>query len=235
MPNLTMEKYLNGGSTFLNVNTAHTYLITTSTTFNVPVTGKYLVVLCGGAGSGASYDTTMKLTSGNSGDIQAMLIDLTAGENITVTIGAGGPGVLSNSDGNRGGITSFGSYFSTKDVDNGGKLNAVVADGGTFKCKSILVNNTVVNSDYSEYELVPNVIQFDSRFVDGASYGESTTSVKPGGAKSYWANGGKAGRVGTVTPEAGSLGSGGGGQSQAVGYSADGGDGVCSIKLVEEY
>ena len=107
-----------------------------SGTFTVPDGVTRLIVYLfgagGGGGGGASadqYDFTYNSQGGGgggSGEVKRVEIDVTPGQQIPVTIGAGGLGGGPGRHGNNGGLTSFGSFASV----NGGRR------GGTrFSCR----------------------------------------------------------------------------------------------------
>lgn len=106
---------------FLAVGTSWTY--TANTTFAVPVTGSYQVELHGGGGGGGgggSYSMGADGGYGGNGGGSGMqqTTQLTAGEQVQVTIGQGGAG--SRSAGSSGGASSFGS-ITVQGGGGGGK------------------------------------------------------------------------------------------------------------------
>lgn len=111
----------------------------TSTTWTVPVTGKYLVTAIGGGGSGAAgVQTTFFIGSGAAGGLAQALVPLAAGTVLTITCGAGGAAVAGSTTataGNNGGTTTVtGDVLNL--IANGGQggvtnFNTTSASGGT--------------------------------------------------------------------------------------------------------
>lgn len=123
---MILEDILGGGSNSLGyVNGEDLEIIETSGNFTAPTSGKYLVILSGGGGGGGACGGSgyALAIGGNSGDMKALEVTLSAGEIVPVTIGAGGTGETIFNAGNAGdgGVSSFGSYLSTLNVANGGK------------------------------------------------------------------------------------------------------------------
>lgn len=82
------------------------------TNFTVPAGITSLIVtVFGGGGSGYCNGTGYYGTGGNGGVAKA-LISVTPGQNILMTIGAGGASRASTGVGNAGGTTQFGTYLS---------------------------------------------------------------------------------------------------------------------------
>lgn len=104
-----------------------------SGTFTAEVTGTYMVTLCGGGGGGgagspwqgSAYGSSPGGGGGGSGECEVVTVDMTAGEEYTVVIGAAGIGGVGNTSGNAveaatdGGATSFTSTTTTIEVDGG--------------------------------------------------------------------------------------------------------------------
>jgi hypothetical protein len=88
----------------ISVPTKMSWLLTSSGTFTVPLSGNYYLELHGGGG-GANYDYSH--TGGGSGQVYSSIY-LTAGI-YNVTIGKGGESSI-NAQATAGGATSFGSY-----------------------------------------------------------------------------------------------------------------------------
>lgn len=113
------------------------FVLGQSKTWTVPTTGKIKVVLTGGGGQGAfvpnSHSTIQNNensgTGGGAGGYSEKLIEVTAGETFTVTIGAGGfSSVAVNSlsgitNGNNGGNSSFVTASAAESVN-------MIANGG---------------------------------------------------------------------------------------------------------
>lgn len=104
-----------------------------SGTFTAEVTGTYMVTVCGGGGGGgagspyqgSAYGSSPGGGGGGSGECEVVTVDMTAGEEYTVVIGAAGVGGIGNTSGNAvtaatdGGATSFVSTTTTIEVDGG--------------------------------------------------------------------------------------------------------------------
>ncbi|MCC6601241.1 MAG: hypothetical protein IT223_11295 [Crocinitomicaceae bacterium] len=109
--------------------------LTSSGTFTVPA-GVYTVYLtmCGGGGSGGGF---VGSGGGGAATVLSYPISVTPAENITVTIGTGGSSVTGNVNGNSGGTSSFGSYFSTGGGGGGTYSSGAVGAGGTGSSGSV--------------------------------------------------------------------------------------------------
>jgi hypothetical protein len=85
-------------------------VITTSGTYTAPVTGWYKITAKGGGGGGGSgfsfSDGAYGGNGGGEGGTTIRYIPLTAGDTVTVLVGAGGTGGTSGGDGANGGDTS---------------------------------------------------------------------------------------------------------------------------------
>lgn len=220
-------------------------LISTSKTIIVQKTGRYIVFLSGGGGSGAAVGNADNCcgTGGGCGDLAVKNLLLTQDESINVTIGAGGAGVDGNgsnavvTNGNNGGTSSFGSYFSTQSVSNGG---VGVTDGSYIEVNapslSFLpdgVDSSGAKKVYTSKELQmmfdgSRVINSDN-IVNGANYSSASSRIQGGGGKSMLVNGGDAG---AQTPPSSILGAGSGCREYY--SSANGGDGFALMIYVGE-
>lgn len=104
-----------------------------SGTFTAEVTGTYMVTVCGGGGGGgagspyqgSAYGSSPGGGGGGAGECEVVTVDMTAGEEYTVVIGAAGIGGIGNTSGNAvtaatdGGATSFTSTTTTIEVEGG--------------------------------------------------------------------------------------------------------------------
>jgi hypothetical protein len=85
-------------------------------TFIAPISGKYKVTVVGGGGGGGGALGSSSISAagggGGGGGVSIKYIFITAGTNISTTIGAGGTGGTGEVSGNSGGTTSFGVYCS---------------------------------------------------------------------------------------------------------------------------
>lgn len=98
-------------------------------TFTADTTATYRVFAIGGGGGGG-YDEG---AGGGSGRVAYEEIDLTDGDTVAVTIGAGGYAGTSgaNKDGGDGAATTFGTHLTATGGDGGGKNNANGGNGGS--------------------------------------------------------------------------------------------------------
>lgn len=123
----TNWKVVAGSSNLLAVHGSQAF--TASGTFTVP-TGvtllRRVLVVGGGGGSWGSGSSTSAAGAGGGGFAILYNIAVTPGQQITVSIGAGGLGGAVNAAGGSGGTTSFGSYVSA----TGGQSNANQQDAG---------------------------------------------------------------------------------------------------------
>ena len=90
-----------------------------TTTWICPVTGQYTICCIGGGGGcgQGSGNQSGKYSRGGCGYTAISTVQLTQGESIVITIGAGGETPWSGTRGENGGDTTFGSYVTA----NGGK------------------------------------------------------------------------------------------------------------------
>jgi hypothetical protein len=116
---------------------ANSQTFTASGTFTVPAgVDKILVYIAsgaGGGGGGRNGDGTTTHAFGTVGgggggsDYEVpILVPVSPGQNISVTVGAGGAGGVASSaaNGGAGGISSFGSYTSVNNTASGGQVSA---------------------------------------------------------------------------------------------------------------
>lgn len=92
-------------------NLGQRQVFTSSGSFTAPFAGWYFVRAIGGGGAGGGSTGTRNGGGGGSGEYAEGWHYLTAGQVVTVTIGAGGTGNVS-ADGNGGGTTSFGALMT---------------------------------------------------------------------------------------------------------------------------
>lgn len=93
------------------------YTVAGTHIFTAPYTGLYKITVIGGGGGGGGVTTGANYLSaaggGGSGGCAIKYVFLTAGQQITVTVGAGGIGSANGStSGTNGGTSSFGAYCS---------------------------------------------------------------------------------------------------------------------------
>lgn len=111
-------------------------VFTVSGTFVVPANTYKLFprVLGGGGGAGGSGDigggVAQSSGGGGAGGYAEGWVDVTPGQSIAVTAGAGGAGGTLGVDGGPGGSSSFGAFFSASGGDGGKALIGSPAGGG---------------------------------------------------------------------------------------------------------
>lgn len=212
-------------------------LVTTSTVFNVPSDGKYFVLVSGGGGSGGRIDGAGKTASGGgSGFISSDILDLNVGEDITITIGAGGAMASAISmDGNDGGISSFGSYLSAQGGKRGlfSNTGEVVRGGDGYSNGGASVSGAGYKrcSSGSDIQTIPEGIFLNTPFgfyKGGTEFFDGTYGAGAGGGASLLSNGANAGSFSNQHKAL--LGAGGsGGVRPQTGGNNDGGDGFVFI------
>lgn len=116
-------------------------VITTTSTYTVPAGATLLrvhVIGGGAAGGGSSVVFGGGGGGGAGGYSMGYIDDLVGGDTVSVTIGAGGVGVLGDAASNSGGTTSFGTYLtatggsgSTQGSGNTSFRSSSGGDGGT--------------------------------------------------------------------------------------------------------
>lgn len=99
-------------------------MITSSGSWTVPKTGRYMLELYGGGGGTSRHDSRVAGYSGGASCQHYDSVSLVAGDNIDIVIGSGVKGQ------NNGGSTSFGSYS----VSGGGGSSDKVAGAGAGNC-----------------------------------------------------------------------------------------------------
>lgn len=105
-------------------------VFTSSGIFTATKTTTYRVFAIGG-GSGGGFDEG---AGGGSGRVSYMEVNLSDGETVTVTVGAGGYGGTSSGNqrtGGNGEATSFGAHLTAAGGDGGGASNADGGNGGS--------------------------------------------------------------------------------------------------------
>lgn len=124
-----------------------TQTFTSSGTFTVPA-GVSLIkvtVVGGGGGGGGGYQASNYSNAGGGtgggGGVAVGYVSVTPGSTHTVTIGAGGAGTNSWSNGSAGGTSSFGSVLSA--TGGGGGLRAAPFSCGENSCASTGGNGSV--------------------------------------------------------------------------------------------
>ena len=197
----------------------NTRVFTSSGTYTpTPGTKRIRVTITGGGGGGGgcqaiSSNETFFGAGGGAGGTVITILTPTQ-NSYPVTIGAGGAGGVSATNGTSGGNSVFASLIAPGGA-GGGKVGVTNTNGG---------NGGVPSTG-------------DIRITGGnGSDGQSgNTGVSGEGGTSYWGGGGRAGAGGGVSGKA--YGSGGGGAYDAgySGTSMTGGKGAAGICIIEEF
>ena len=194
-------------------------VFTSSGTYTpTPGTKRIRVTITGGGGGGGgckaiSNNETFFGAGGGAGGTVITTLILTK-DSYPVTIGAGGAGGVSATNGLKGGDSSFGS---------------VIAPGGEGGGKSGVTNTNGGNGG------VPSTGGINIIGGNGGDGQSGNIGVSGEGGTSYWGGGGRAGAGGGVSGKA--YGSGGGGAYDAgySGTSMTGGKGAAGICIIEEF
>ncbi|MCV5773741.1 tail fiber protein [Escherichia coli] len=197
----------------------NTRVFTSSGTYTpTPGTKRIRVTITGGGGGGGgckaiSNNETFFGAGGGAGGTVITTLILTK-DSYPVTIGAGGAGGVSATNGLKGGDSSFGS---------------VIAPGGEGGGKSGVTNTNGGNGG------VPSTGGINIIGGNGGDGQSGNIGVSGEGGASYWGGGGRAGAGGGVSGKA--YGSGGGGAYDAgySGASMTGGKGAAGICIIEEF
>ncbi|HHG0640772.1 tail fiber protein [Escherichia coli] len=197
----------------------NTRVFTSSGTYTpTPGTKRIRVTITGGGGGGGgckaiSNNETFFGAGGGAGGTVITTLILTK-DSYPVTIGAGGAGGVSATNGLKGGDSSFGS---------------VIAPGGEGGGKSGVTNTNGGNGG------VPSTVGINIIGGNGGDGQSGNIGVSGEGGASYWGGGGRAGAGGGVSGKA--YGSGGGGAYDAgySGASMTGGKGAAGICIIEEF
>ncbi|HBB3631723.1 TPA: carbohydrate kinase [Escherichia coli] len=197
----------------------NTRVFTSSGTYTpTPGTKRIRVTITGGGGGGGgckaiSNNETFFGAGGGAGGTVITTLILTK-DSYPVTIGAGGAGGVSATNGFKGGDSSFGS---------------VIAPGGEGGGKSGVTNTNGGNGG------VPSTGGINIIGGNGGDGQSGNIGVSGEGGTSYWGGGGRAGAGGGVSGKA--YGSGGGGAYDAgySGTSMTGGKGAAGICIIEEF
>lgn len=197
----------------------NTRVFTSSGTYTpTPGTKRIRVTITGGGGGGGgckaiSNNETFFGAGGGAGGTVITTLILTK-DSYPVTIGAGGAGGVSATNGLKGGDSSFGS---------------VIAPGGEGGGKSGVTNTNGGNGG------VPSTGGINIIGGNGGDGQSGNIGVSGAGGTSYWGGGGRAGAGGGVSGKA--YGSGGGGAYDAgySGTSMTGGKGAAGICIIEEF
>ncbi|MFU2369287.1 glycine-rich domain-containing protein [Escherichia coli] len=197
----------------------NTRVFTSSGTYTpTPGTKRIRVTITGGGGGGGgckaiSNNETFFGAGGGAGGTVITTLILTK-DSYPVTIGAGGAGGVSATNGLKGGDSSFGS---------------VIAPGGEGGGKSGVTNTNGGNGG------VPSTGGINIIGGNGGDGQSGNIGVSGEGGTSHWGGGGRAGAGGGVSGKA--YGSGGGGAYDAgySGTSMTGGKGAAGICIIEEF
>lgn len=187
-------------------------VFTASGTWTKGTNTKYVLVQAvGGGGGGGRY--TSGSCGGGAGGFSQKLIDVSAINTVSVTIGAGGTGATTNGNGTNGGNTTFGTHVTC----NGG-------GGGAYRYQDQTANGgTASGGDVN--------IKGGNGAINDLQAGNYTNLSGVGGA-SYFGGGGYGSTASNSTAGVNgqAYGSGGGG-----GSNSNGGDGASGIIIVQEF
>ncbi|EMB0261392.1 TPA: phage tail protein [Escherichia coli] len=197
----------------------NTRVFTSSGTYTpTPGTKRIRVTITGGGGGGggckaASNNETFFGAGGGAGGTIISIMTPTQ-NSYPVTIGAGGAGGVSATNGTSGGNSVFASLIAPGGA-GGGKVGVTNTNGGNGG--------------------VPNIGDIRITGGDGGDGQSGNISVSGEGGASYWGGGGRAGAGGGVRGRA--FGSGGGGAYDAgySGTSMTGGKGADGVCIIEEF
>lgn len=238
MSNLTDFIGGSGGSGGVDVAmpTKITEITTLGTTnFIVPVTGTYLISICGGGGGGGGrYSSSNTAAGGGSAGLVKKQLILNKGEVIPVTIGAGGAHAISadnssmNNAGSSGKPSSFGTYITAiggnASMGRTAPYPAGVNNGGDASLSDAQTIAVSIEDYYGIYYFnnLPSDIRYDvliNHSIPGPVHGYSNEGGV--GGVGFFGKGCTSG-----TP---SYGGGGFGGGDAGAYGGNGGQGVCYI------
>jgi hypothetical protein len=195
---------------------ANTAVFTSAGTFTVPNGVSAVRVTAIGGGGAAGYHASMPGAGGGAGGrAMGIVSGLSAGQNIAVTVGAGGVAPSTPANGNAGGTSSFGTYMSATGGAGGGGGTAVLfsqpgGGGGTAVGGSVNAGGSMGGDS----------IVVACRGGDGGGPGNGRAATGPEAGFSATGYGGGGGGGGTTT-----------GGSPATGY--PGGAGAAGIVIVE--
>ncbi|TNR21049.1 carbohydrate kinase [Escherichia coli] len=197
----------------------NTRVFTSSGTYTpTPGTKRIRVTITGGGGGGGgckaiSNNETFFGAGGGAGGTVITTLILTK-DSYPVTIGAGGAGGVSATNGTSGGNSVFASLIAPGGA-GGGKVGVTNTNGGNGG--------------------VPSTGDIRITGGNGGDGQSGNISVSGEGGTSYWGGGGRAGAGGGVSGKA--YGSGGGGAYDAgySGTSMTGGKGAAGICIIEEF
>ncbi|WP_343498063.1 glycine-rich domain-containing protein [Enterobacter cloacae] len=197
----------------------NTRVFTSSDTYTpTPGTKRIRVTITGGGGGGGSsqaHSSNETFFGAGGGAGGTIISTMTPTQNsYPVTIGAGGAGGVSATNGLKGGDSVFASLIAPGG-QGGGKMGATNTNGGEGGAPN--TGDIRINGGYGG---------------DGQS---GNIGVSGEGGASYWGGGGRAGAGGGVSGNA--YGSGGGGAYDAgySGTSMTGGKGAAGICIIEEF
>lgn len=209
--------------------------ITSTSTYNT--TGKLFVIAVGGGGGGgysATNSSDWSACGGASGGLHSGYVVTNSAT--SVTIGAAGNAVT-DSNGNAGGTTTFGSYFTANGGGGGIKYNGanVTVSGGTPGGADVNVQGAVTSgTSWSAYPATPYRFIKDGSTGTGGSGAWQYKNGGEAGAGSGIGTGGSGGNTSQRGQNANGYGAGGGGGSPRSGNStyAQGGNGSPGVVYV---
>jgi len=213
--------------TWGSAGTSQMFLSTGTFTAPTGVT-KVMVTVCGGGGGGGGTTNNNRSGGGGAGaHVERVGVDVVAGNNYTVTVGAGGAGGVGAADGVDGGVSSFAGASYTISVNGGGKGLYMSSGGaGGAATGSATINGSTGTGGG------PNSL---STAGGSGATGGGGAGTGGGGGGNKFGKGGNGG-VGLPTGENGSPGVGfgaGGGGAGSNTADFNGGAGTSGFVLVE--
>lgn len=213
-------------------------------TYTAPYTGGYFIVCAGGGGGGTATSGSNRGAGGGGAGVVYKYVRLQKGEQVEITIGAGGKGGNrdDNSDnvGQAGGPTSFGEYLtaaggggSPNPGRNGGGLGV---NGGGKGGEGAWYNDNIGDQTWGIHGdgySVPELLRYDKFFItNNTSFSGGCASQNKcdgydncgGGGGGFFGTGGYGNRDG-IGYDGGNCAGGGGGEDAG----GNGGDGICII------
>lgn len=160
-------------------------IYTSSDLFITPEANNLVVTVVGGGGSGAGQAWSGGGGGGGGAAIVKHAMSLPAGTEVTITVGAGGPSGSSNSPGNAGGDSSFGTYLIAG--GGGGGVNRTTPGVGGTASGSETITTAVtggtggIGETAAHYGSGWNENVFGGQYTAGASVTDHLGNTYSGG------------------------------------------------------
>ncbi len=174
------------------------------------------VTVIGGGGSGGYHSTMPSGGGGAGGQAIGIITNLTPGQVIPVTVGAGGTAPASPANGSAGGVSSFGSYMTANGGEggNGGTATGLISNaggnGGTASGGQLNIPGS--------YGTDAIVVAYRGGDGGGPGNGRGTSGPLVGISAPGYGGGGGGGGCSTGSNPAGSTGGAGGGGLVVIEY-----------------